>query len=76
MAVVDAELLPVAAAAQGATSVLPRLDGQEGVGLAPGDEVTLGLSRATVRMVQNPGRSFGRALQDKLGWQGSERRSM
>jgi len=52
------------------------LDGQEGVGLAPGDEVDLGLSRATVRVVVNPDHSFGRALQEKLGWQGSERRSM
>jgi len=52
------------------------LDGQEGVGLAPGDEMSLGLSRATVRVIQNPGRSFGQALQEKLGWQGSERRSL
>ena len=52
------------------------LDGQEGIGLAPGDEVTLGLSRVTVRLVENPGRSLGQALQEKLGWQGSERRSL
>ena len=57
-----------------ATARMLLLDGQERVGLAPGDEVAWGLSRATVRMVQNPGRSFGRSLQDKLGWQGSERR--
>ena len=52
------------------------LDGQESVDLAPGDEVDLGLSRATVRVVRNPERSFGRSLQEKLGWQGSERRSL
>lgn len=52
------------------------LDGQERVDLSPGDELDLGLSRATVRMVQDPGRSFGRSLQEKLGWQGSERRSL
>jgi len=52
------------------------LDGQERVGLVPGDTVELGLSRVTVRIVQNPGRSLGRSLQEKLGWQGSERRSL
>jgi NAD+ kinase len=52
------------------------LDGQESVDLAPGDEVDLGLSRASVRIVHNPERSFGRSLQEKLGWQGSERRSL
>ena len=29
-----------------------------------------------VRIFQNPDRSFARALQAKLGWQGSERRSL
>jgi len=52
------------------------LDGQESIDLAAGDEVALGLTRATVRVFQNPARSFGRALQAKLGWQGSERRSL
>lgn len=51
------------------------LDGQESVDLAPGDEVDMGLTRAYVRFHQNPERSFGRSLQAKLGWQGSERRS-
>ena len=52
------------------------LDGQETVDLAPGDEVDVGLTRASVRLFQNPERSFGGSLQAKLGWQGSERRSM
>jgi NAD+ kinase len=51
-------------------------DGQESVDLAPGDEVEVGLTRTSVRLFQNPERSFGRSLQSKLGWQGSERRSM
>jgi len=29
-----------------------------------------------VRVVENPARPFLRALQAKLGWQGSERRSL
>jgi hypothetical protein len=29
-----------------------------------------------VRIFQNPARPFGRSLQAKLGWQGSERRSL
>jgi NAD+ kinase len=52
------------------------LDGQEVVDLAAGDEIEVGLTRATVRMFQNPARPFGRSLQAKLGWQGSERRSL
>ena len=52
------------------------LDGQESVDLAPGDEVDVGLTRASVRLFQNPELSFGGSLQTKLGWQGSERRSM
>ena len=52
------------------------LDGQESVDLAPGDEVDVGLTRVSVRLFQNPDRSFGRSLQAKLGWQGSERRSL
>ena len=52
------------------------LDGQESVDLAPGDEVDVGLTRATVRLFQNPERPFAASLQAKLGWQGSERRSM
>ena len=52
------------------------LDGQESIDLAPGDEVHMGLARASVRIYQNPDRSFGRSLQTKLGWQGSARRSL
>ena len=52
------------------------LDGQESIDLAAGDEIEVGLTRATVRMFQNPARPFGRSLQAKLGWQGSERRSL
>jgi hypothetical protein len=29
-----------------------------------------------VRIYENPGRPFLRALQSKLGWQGSEKRSL
>ena len=52
------------------------LDGQESLDLAAGDEIEVGLTRATVRIFQNPARPFGRSLQAKLGWQGSERRSL
>ena len=56
--------------------VMLLLDGQERVDLATGDEVEVGLTRTTVRVYQNPARPFGRSLQAKLGWQGSERRSL
>ncbi len=52
------------------------LDGQECVDLAAGDEVDVGLTRAALRVFRNPARPFGRSLQAKLGWQGSERRSL
>jgi len=52
------------------------LDGQETVELARHDEVEIQLARAVVRVYQNPDRPFLRALQSKLGWQGSERRSL
>jgi NAD+ kinase len=52
------------------------LDGQESLDLAAGDEIEVGLTRAAVRIFQNPARPFGRSLQAKLGWQGSERRSL
>lgn len=52
------------------------LDGQETVELARHDEVEIQLARAVVRVYQNPERPFLRALQSKLGWQGSERRSL
>jgi NAD+ kinase len=51
------------------------LDGQERYELAAGDEVTLTLGRATVRCLENPARPFAHALQAKLGWQGSAKRS-
>ena len=50
-------------------------DGQEPGFLERGDRIELRLSRATTRILENPGRSLGRALRAKLGWQGSERRS-
>jgi NAD+ kinase len=52
------------------------LDGQVSLDLVAGDEIEVGLTRAAVRMFQNPARPFGRSLQAKLGWQGSERRSL
>jgi NAD+ kinase len=51
-------------------------DGQESVSLETGDEIEVSLSRTSVRMFGNPARPFGRSLQAKLGWQGSERRSL
>jgi NAD kinase len=52
------------------------LDGQESVPLSAGDAIDIGLGSATVRIFQNPERPFARALQAKLGWQGSEQRSL
>jgi NAD+ kinase len=52
------------------------LDGQDRRTLDIGDELAIGLSRLAVRMVQNPDRPFVRALQTKLGWQVSHRRSL
>ena len=52
------------------------LDGQETEELAKDDEVELQLARDRVRVFENPERPFLRKLQAKLGWQGSERRSM
>lgn len=52
------------------------LDGQETVELARHDEVEIHLARRVVRVYQNPDRPFLRALRSKLGWQGSEKRSM
>jgi NAD+ kinase len=51
------------------------LDGQERSELEPGDRVSVTLGRAAVRRVQNPARPFAHALQAKLGWQGSAKRS-
>jgi NAD+ kinase len=52
------------------------LDGQDTVELEPGDEVEVALAKVAVRVFVNPARPFARSLQSKLGWQGSERRSM
>lgn len=52
------------------------LDGQDAVELTRDDEVQIQLARATVRVLENPERPFLRTLQSKLGWQGSERRSL
>ena len=52
------------------------LDGQEADELARNDEVELQLARDRVRIFENPERPFLRALQSKLGWQGTERRSL
>lgn len=52
------------------------LDGQQPVDLVRDDEVDISLARKRVRVYENPERPFLRALQSKLGWQGSERRSL
>lgn len=52
------------------------LDGQDAVDLAKDDVVQMSLSPLVVRVYENPDRPFLRALQSKLGWQGSERRSL
>jgi NAD+ kinase len=52
------------------------LDGQDAIELLHDDEVDMQLAKATVRVYENPGRPFLRALQAKLGWQGSEKRSL
>jgi NAD+ kinase len=51
------------------------LDGQDRVELMPRDRVHARLVRDALRVYQNPERSFARALQAKLGWQGSAKRS-
>jgi len=52
------------------------MDGQETEELAQDDVVEMQLARDRVRVFENPDRPFLRALQAKLGWQGTERRSM
>lgn len=52
------------------------LDGQDAIEMAKNDEVEIRLARDVVRVAENPERPFLRALQAKLGWQGSERRSL
>jgi NAD+ kinase len=51
-------------------------DGQQPYRLERGDLVDLQLSRARVRVFENPQQPFLRALHAKLGWQGSARRSL
>ncbi len=52
------------------------LDGQNPVALERGDEVEIKLAHKLVRVFENPARPFLYTLQSKLGWQGSERRSL
>jgi NAD+ kinase len=52
------------------------MDGQEAEELGKDDEVELQLAGDRVRLFENPDRPFLRTLQAKLGWQGSERRSL
>jgi NAD+ kinase len=56
--------------------VMLLLDGQEPEELEAGDEIRIALSRTSVRVLDNPERPLARALHAKLGWQGSERRSL
>jgi len=52
------------------------LDGQVSEDLARDDEVDLQLAKDRVHVFENPERPFLRMLQAKLGWQGTERRSL
>jgi NAD+ kinase len=52
------------------------LDGKVSTDLHPRDEVRVRLDSTGVRVFQNPERPFISALQKKLGWQGSRKRSM
>ena len=52
------------------------LDGQEMVALEAGDQITFTLAAKAVHVFENPEQPLARALQAKLGWQGSERRSL
>jgi NAD+ kinase len=52
------------------------MDGQETEDLKKDDQIELQLARARVRVFENPERPFLRTLQAKLGWQGTERRSL
>jgi NAD+ kinase len=52
------------------------LDGQAPIEIARGDEVEFRLAKKVVRVFENPARPFLHTLQAKLGWQGSERRSL
>lgn len=52
------------------------LDGHAPLKLERGDVIELERSRSRVRVFENPGHPFLRALHAKLGWQGSARRSL
>lgn len=52
------------------------LDGQDRFDLQAKDEVRIRLQTRAVRVFVNPDQPFTQALQAKLGWQGSARRSM
>lgn len=51
-------------------------DGQESVNVRKGDEVEIRLERRSVKVYANPDATFADALMGKLGWQGSEKRSL
>lgn len=70
----DAELTATVIASADRAVLL--FDGQDPVELLPRDEVRARLDRRRVRIFQNPERPFAHALQAKLGWQGSARRSL
>lgn len=52
------------------------LDGQDSVDLEAGDQVAVALAAKVVHVFENPEKPLAAALQAKLGWQGSERRSL
>ncbi len=52
------------------------MDGQDRVDLETGDQVAIALAAKAVNVFENPEQPLAGALQAKLGWQGSERRSL
>jgi hypothetical protein len=52
------------------------LDGHERATLERGDTIEFGLTRRAVNLIQRPDRTWAATLAAKLGWQGSERRSL
>jgi NAD+ kinase len=52
------------------------MDGQEPVDLEAGDQLAIALASKVVQVFENPAQPLASALQAKLGWQGSERRSL
>ena len=51
-------------------------DGQESINVRRNDEVEVRLDRRGVKVFKNPRATFADALIHKLGWQGSEKRSL